>query len=278
MELTAAVERGSRSCFGCVVDALALGLLGLLLALPLRGYCVRPHIDFFDLSEPAYDLVHGRLPRSFKRAPVYPLVIGLGGEALRQGGITEPPPEQVAAEWLNTLLLPVNGVLVYFLGRRWMQHAASGRPADRAAPRPGAAACVRPTGAAIYAAGHARWLAVWFLFLPCGLYCTTQLLLEPLLVTTVLVTLLLSGAPRRWPAYVAAAVAVMVRYDATGLLLGLIVVDRLRGIGWRRILGAVLPALVPLVVWLLLTAATKAPLIEDHYIRQIAEEPVFTPL
>lgn len=235
------------------VDVAALTLLGLLIAVPLRGHFVKPHSDFFELCEVGVALVHGEVPPTFKRAPVYPLLVGGGGAALRALGVHDPPPERLAAEWLNVLLLPINGVLVYLLGRRWLVAGARGGDAP-------------------------RWWAAWFFFLPWGVYCTTHLVLEPLLITTLLGTVLLAGSRHRWPAYAAAAVATMTRYDGAGLILGLALVDGWRDKRLRRAVLAALFALVPLAIWLGFTALTWTERSEEHYLRQIAYDPRFDPV
>ena len=229
------------------LDCAALSLLGLLIALPLRGYFAKPANDFLELCEVGVALVHGQVPPTFKRAPVYPLVVGAGGVALRAIGVADPPPEQMAAEWLNVLLLPLNAVLVYLLGRRW---------------------CL--TGA--HATDAARWWAAWFVLVPWGVYCTAHLLLEPLLITTILGTVLLAGGRRRWPAYVAAAIATMTRYDAAGLVVGLAIADAWRTRRLRRPCLSAAVALLPLAIWLAFTALTWTTRSEEHYLQQIADE------
>lgn len=227
---------GNGAAAGLRYDVLALAALGLVLGLAARGHFALPHADFPDFVDSGRALWRGQLPPTLTRAPVYPLlVVGLG--RLLPGEM----PALAAAEWLSALLLPLNGVLVYLLAR----------------PLVG---------------GPARWAAVWFLLLPTGLYCTAHVLLEPLLITGLLLTLLAAG---RRPAWVGAALTTMVRYDAAGVIPGLALAGLHRRAGGRRVLLRSALAAAPLGAWLLLTALTWRPGWRDHYLAQIAERPVF---
>jgi len=227
------------------IDAAILAALGLTLALSVRGLSPKPHADFYGIWETGDALIHGELPASFKRAPVYPVLVALGGELLRLCGVREVPAQR-AAEWINTLLLPVNMVLTCLLGWRWIGAAA-------------------------------RWAAWWFGLLPIGLYCTTNLLVEPLLITTILLTLIAAARASSW-AYAAAALATMTRYDAAGLLAGLLLADVLARRPLRRTLLLMAAAAVPLAVWLILTAATWNTRSAGHYLIEMVERPTFNPL
>jgi hypothetical protein len=218
--------------------------LGLVIALPLRGLFLKPHGDFYGIWETGDALLHGELPPSFKRAPVYPLLVTGTGAFFAAAGCGEVPA-QSAAEWLNALLLPINGALVYWLAR--------GR-----------------------GGWAARWSAWWFLLLPVGMYCTTHLLVEPLLVTMILATLLAVQHESRW-AWLWAALATMTRYDAAGALAGVLVLELLArrpvwGVLWRGALAG-----APLVIWLALTAATWSARGTDHYLAEMTERPQFAP-
>ncbi len=222
-------------------DVVTLLALGLVLGLAARGHYAMPYTDFVEFVDCGHAWLAGELPPTFKRAPLYPLLV-VGLSKLIGG----PVPEMRVAEWLNALLLPANGLLVYLIGRCWFGPAA-------------------------------RWAAAWVLLLPMSLYCTAHLIVEPLLVTVVLLTIALSQAGTRW-AYVAAALATMVRYDAAGLIVGVAAGDWLRGRSARRMLIGTSLALAPLIVVLLLTAWTWAERSKDHYLARIAAEPTFTPL
>lgn len=217
---------------------LALLALGLVLGLACRGYYAMPYTDFVEFVDCGHAWLRGELPPTFKRGPVYPvLVVGLAkllpGEA----------PEFHAAEWINALLLPANGLLVYLIGRRWL-------------------------------GAGARWSAVWVLLLPMSLYCTAHVIVEPLLTAGILLTVGLAQRGSRW-AYVAAAAATLTRYDAAGLILGLALAELWqRRSAWRVVFGS-LSALLPLVIVLVLTGLTWAERSEDHYLGRIATEPAF---
>jgi hypothetical protein len=214
----------------------------LSIGVSLCGHFVKPHNDFLGFWESGRALWSGQLPASFKFAPAYPLVVVALGRVL---GWTIAPeaPDLLAAQWLNALLLPLNAVLTGLIGRRWL----------------GSQAC---------------WPAVWFLLLPVGFYCTAQVLLEPLLVSLLLLTVLAIQRESRW-AYVVAALASMTRYDAAGAIAGVALVDIWRNRQWRAVGRRAGLALLPLAAWLVLTAATWSTRGAGHYLQQIAQEPGF---
>lgn len=227
------------------LEPVALLALGLFLGLSVRGISIKPHGDFYGIWETGAALLDGELPASFKRAPLYPLLVAAGGRLLEAAGFKEAPA-QLAAQWINALLLPVNAMLLYWLAR------------------------------ALSPPGPAAWAAWWFLLLPVGLYCTTNELVEPLLIFTVLLTLLCTSRRPRL-AYACAAAAALSRYDAIGLLMGLVLIDLRRRLPLKAILLRVLPAVTPLALWLLLTALTWPQRGADHYLTELLERPRFDP-
>ena len=212
-------------------------LLAAALGLACRGHFVKPHGDFYEFRETGHALLRGELPPTFKRAPVYPVLVAAAGDLLARLGTGETPADQRAAEWINALLLPTNAGLCLLIGLCWGDT-------------------------------RSRWAAWWFALLPIGLVCTAYTLVEPLLVATCLATILLAARGSRW-AYVAAAVATMTRYDAAGLLLGVTVADGLGRGRWGRAVVRGLLAALPLFVWLGLTVATWETRSADHYLRQL---------
>ncbi len=214
-------------------------LLAAALGVANRGHFIKPHGDFYEFRETGHAILRGALPPTFKRAPVYPLVVAATGNLLHRIAATDTPADQLAAEWINALLLPANAALLLLLGWRW-------------------------------GGGGARWAAWWFALLPIGLYCTAHTLVEPLLVATCLLTVFLAERGSKW-AYLAAAVATMTRYDAAGLIIGVALADGLRSRTWRRPAGRALLALLPLLIWLGLTALTWPARSADHYLRQLVQ-------
>jgi len=219
-------------------DVLALLGLGLVLGLACRGHFAVPYADFTEFVDSGHAMWQGELPQTLKRAPVYSLLVVTLGHLLPVDA-----PDRVAAEWFNALLLPLNGLLIYLVGRRWC-------------------------------GAGARWAAVWFLLLPIGVFCTAHLIVEPLLMGLILLTILGAQRGSLW-AYVAAAVATMTRFDAAGLIVGLCVADLLQRRSVARTLLRTALAAAPLVIWLALTALTWRERSADHYLLQIAEQPCF---
>lgn len=229
-----------RAAVVCRHDVLALAALGLVVGLACRGHFAMPHADFPSFLDAGHALLRGELPPTLTRAPVYPMLIAALGRLL-----PIEAADLIVAEWLNALLLPLNAVLVYLIGRTWCGPSA-------------------------------RWAAVWFLLLPMGLYCTAHVILEPLLITLVLLTVLVAPRGGAWP-YVIAAVATMTRYDVAGLIVGLGVADLLGRRPWRQVVVNGVLAAAPLLIWLGLTAVTWTPGWKDHYLTQMAARPAFDP-
>lgn len=224
------------------LHAAILGVTASLVAWSVHGHFAKPHGDFPELWETGDALLSGDLPPRFKRAPLYPLLVATLGRIAGLAGVTDAPA-YAAAEWLNAALLPLNVLLLWVLIRR-------------------------------LARGAAAWIALWFTFVPVGLYCTAHTLLEPLLVTLLLLTLILAGRASRW-AYVCAALASVTRYDAAGAIIGLMLAEV-----WRRrppasTLRRGVLASLPLAAWLLTTLLSSNSAGHDHYVSEIAERPQF---
>jgi len=231
-------------------DALAICAVGLAIGVWLRGHFPLPYPDFMDFVDPGHALWQGQIPETLKRAPFYPLLVVALGQLF-----TGEAPERTAAGWLMTLLLPANGLLIYLIGLNWVGRAA-------------------------------RWAALLFLFTPLSLFLTGHEIVEPLLTFLILAAVLAAqrsdpgglrgGAPQpgAWRggwAYGFASLAAITRYDATGLVLGLICADLLRRESLRRVVVRGGLALLPLAGWLALSWFTWPGRSEEHYVRIIAE-------
>ncbi len=227
-------------------DRILLLAIGTLLSLACFGHFAKPHGDFFELYETGDALLRGDLPATFKRAPLFPLLVaGLARLLEWHGGLPRPAPV-LAGELLNAALLPLNIVLTHCLTCLW----------------------VGPAG---------RWAALLFALLPVGLYCTAHTIVEPLMVSTLLATLLLAGRGGAG-AYVPAALASLTRYDLAGLLVGLAWRDWRSGTRFGPILKRTALAAAPLTLWLGATAWTWPGRSRDHYLTQIVEAWRFDPL
>lgn len=226
------------------VNIAAIVALGLIVGLACRGHFAMPYSDFFEFVDVGHALLAGELPPTMKRPPVYPVAVVGAAELLRAAGTGLECPEQTVAEWFNALLLPLNAVLIYLL--------------------------LRPA-----IGGAARWPAAWFVMLPLSAYCTAHLVVEPLTATAMLATAVAAMRGGTWM-YVLAGLTPLVRFDAAGVIVGVVIADLLRR---RRHVGLTLlrglAALVPLMIWLVLTAATWSLTSDDHYLTRMAAAPTF---
>ncbi len=221
-------------------DRVLLVAIAALLAFTCFGHFAKPHGDFLEFFETGDALLGGEPPATLKRAPLFPLLLAGLARLLEWHGRLPRPAPALAGELINTLLLPLNVLLTHALACAWIS--------------PGAG----------------RWAALLFALLPVGLYCTAHSLVEPLMLTSMLATVLLAARGSSL-AYVAAALACVARYDLAGLLVGLVWWDRQRGTRPPALLRRALPAAAPLVLWLAATAVTWAERSRDHYLAQIAE-------
>lgn len=237
-------DAGAPQRLAIVFDSCALLLLALAVGLPWYGHYAKPHTDFFEFAETGRSLLAGELPRTFKRAPLYPLLVATGGAVLAPLGLFEAP-ELVAGQLLALGAFAASPVLLYLL--------------------------LRP-----YAGGAARWWAAAFVFLPVGVQCAAYAIVEPVLVAALLGALLAVRRGGAW-SYVLAAGALLLRYDVAAILLGVMLAERQRGQRPPRVLAWGVLAAAPLAAWLALTAWTWAARGDDHYVAQIADRPELAP-
>ncbi len=213
-------------------------LLALIVGLACRGHYAKPYSDFFEFVDVGHALLAGELPHTLKRGVVYPVLV-VAASKLLPGEC----PERTAAEWLSVALLAINAGLLFVIAR----------------PR---------------LANFAAWPAAWFTLLPLTAYCTAILLVEPMLTTALLATVVLAGRGSRWT-WVAAALTPLVRLDGAAALLAPAVADLVRGRKWSTILIRGLVAALPLAAWLGLTTLTWSQRSDDHTLARMAAAPTF---
>jgi hypothetical protein len=234
-------------------DFLALTIVGLAIGLWMRGHFPVPYSDFMDFVDPGHDLWQGRLPHSLRRAPFYPLLVTALGHCF-----VGEAPDRTAAGWLNTLLLPVNAILIYRIGLDWFGRAS-------------------------------RWAAIMFLFTPLSIFLTGHEIVEPLLTFLILSTVRAAqwrdatdpqaaSRMRQAAPYALAALAAITRYDTAGLIVGLMLADTLRRQQLARVALRGGAALLPMAVWLALTWLTWHKLGKDHYVELISRRPLLETL
>lgn len=216
-------------------------LLSAAIAFGFRGHFVKPQSDFFEFARTGQQMLAGERPRTFKRAPLYPLIVASGGWVLR-GVAGGESPEQTFAEWFNACIAPLNTLLVLLIARRWMSPAA------------------------------AVTVAAWSALIPLAAWCGANAIVEAPLVGTILLTIWLAQRGSGW-AYFAAMLATALRYDAAGLLAGLVIWDLLRTASPVRVALQALAATTPMGVWLLLTWLYWNPADGEHYLAQIRNRP-----
>ncbi|MBN1437152.1 MAG: glycosyltransferase family 39 protein [Sedimentisphaerales bacterium] len=144
------------------------------------GLAPFPHPDSWEFTQTGHELLNFQTPTSFKRAPVV---------CVLQAAISKLLPidrPDIHAGWLlNAILHPLNAVLLFLVGRRLIGKAAA-------------------------------FLAVVFAVNPWTLLRLTEAIAETTMLFFILLTFHLLWRRSRW-AYVAAACAILTRYDLAGL-------------------------------------------------------------
>ncbi|MBC7186567.1 MAG: hypothetical protein H5U38_05995, partial [Calditrichaeota bacterium] len=175
-----------------------------------------PNTDFFAFRRDALAYLRLDLPENFKRAPVYPLLMGT--VSLLMPG---PEPELLAGELVNLVLT----LLLVYLSFR----------------------------IATALVGNAGWLVAFGVAIsPVVMPSATQPLAEATLAVGIAFTAYLAMHDSAW-AYMAAAVASMTRYEAALLLPLLVLKDLWQR---KKVVPTLLRAVaagLPLALWLLLS-------------------------
>lgn len=226
-----------------LLDCFIVGLAGAILAAAWHGHFIKPHYDFYEFHEVGAALLRGEMPPTFKRGPVYSLLIAGIGESFRAVGFGGDFAPWVAAKSLNTAAMGANAGLICLILLHW-----------------------RVPGA--------RWWAFSAACLPWGIYCSAQGIAEPLIVLFMLLSL--HGIQRSSAGgAVFAALAALTRYDVAGLIAGLVVAGARRDQRLSRALLIGSCATFPLLLWLILTLVTFPTRGEEHYLAQMIERPQF---
>ncbi len=194
-------------------------LLGACQSAAYWGHSPVPHFDFPAFYPVGHTLLGGELPSNYKRVPVVGLLQAslshvVGGQA----------PELRAGWLINSLLHPLNIVLVFLVGRHLIGNWSFA-------------------------------VAVLYSVNPFTIEMLTQPIAETTLVFFILLSVWLIYRRSRW-AYMAAAIASMTRYEGAALILGALLVDLLLRKGGRaklKSVGMAALASAPLGFWLLMT-------------------------
>ncbi len=192
-------------------------LFGAYLSILYFGYQAVPNSDFPAFVQTARDILHFRLPASFKRLP------GLGILQISLSFFLKSPhPVLTAGLLLNALLYPLCGWLFYLIARRFLGHAAF-------------------------------WAALLALVNPEVLTWLVHPIAEIPLLFFFLLTFRLLLLPSRW-AYAAAFGAALIRYEGIVLIFFVWLSDILRQSSLRqRLLSTAMAffAVLPTALWVL---------------------------
>jgi len=214
-----------------IIAALLLGF-GIYQSVQFWGLAPMPHPDSPYFVRVARELLSFEVPVSFKRAPVVGLLqVSLGPLA---GG---QHPDMTAGTLLNAILHPLNLLLLWLVGRRFL-------------------------------GDFAAWLAVISILNPWGLLRLTEAIAETSLLFFILLTFHFILKRSQW-CYLLASITTMVRYEGAALIVVAFVFDMIESKTKRQRIRALLWAVlasVPLGLWLLGTALTWNPQ-ASHYLR-----------
>jgi hypothetical protein len=147
-----------------------------------HNYFYTPISDFFDIRESTISLLNLSLPQSFKRVPLYPLLIGI----LSLFFPFVKYPILFAAQLLNLILAIISLLLIYLISNKFLNKGA--------------------------------FVVVWLCALNINtLFSTIQPLIEMTLLTTILLSIYLAIKGSRL-VYLALALAALTRYEAALLI------------------------------------------------------------
>lgn len=216
-----------------------LAVYGIFQSIQYYGHQVVPNSDFFDFIKVGHELWSFQMPSSFKRAPVVGLL---------QVGISKMvggrQPDLTAGWLLNSILHPLNILLLYGIARRLIGRSAF-----------------------VFAA--LTIINPWVL----------DALVHPVAETTLLFFILLTFwllfRRSRW-AYLAASIATMTRYEGAALIFVAFVWDQIEAKTMRQRVFSLLlsiAASVPLALWLWGTYAYWDPS-ASHYLRHYGHRQV----
>lgn len=206
-------------------------LAGGVFYLPFFNAFTVPKMDFFGLHWNAVQYLHCEPPYSFKRLPLFSLLIGVVAFVM-----PGPEPILAAAEVINAVLAPMSLWLIYRIGRRFHDPRAS------------------------------LMLTALCAADPVTVYCVAQPLHDILHLTLVLSTVDCSLRGSRW-AYLWAGLASLTRYEAVVLIPILMIHDgclRLQPDARGSMLRGVL-ASVGIVTWMALSVSFHRGAINPHW-------------
>jgi hypothetical protein len=211
-----------------IVILLAFGIYQSILYF---GHQVVPNSDFPAFIKTGKALLAFKLPGSFKRAPV----LGLLQAALSRA-VGGQHPDLTAGWLLNSILHPLNLLLLYLIARKILADTA--------------------------------WLYALIVTVnPWTLALLVQPIAETTMIFFTLLTVYFILRRSNW-CYLFASIATMTRYECAALILGAFVIDVItRNTKRQRIFAFLYSALasVPLGLWLLGTKLTWQPGVTRHY-------------
>lgn len=215
-----------------VITLLLLLIFGLFMSILFYGHYPVPLPDFTQFVHTGQELLSFRFSTSLKRGPLYSIYLAGFGHLL--GG---EQPELRAGWILNSVLYPLNIVLMWLVGRVIIGRAA-----------------------------------VWIAFIVAVNPWSVMVLALPL-TETVLVFFILAAFCCLWRgsgwAYFFASSAALVRYEGVFLILTVFIGDLLGPHRRRRAIILGLSSLLPLSLWLLCTALHWNGGDKSHYVNYL---------
>ena len=213
--------------------------LGAWLSFNYFGHKLVPSSDFPGFVSISRQLLSGRAPVNFKRAPVHGAMVA-GISLFTQ---SSDHPDLTAGWILNAVIYPFVGVFVFLIARRF----------------------VKPLPAAM--------LAVIAAVNPYTLYMLRDPICEINLLVFFLASFYLMVIRSRW-CYLVASVGSMVRYEAAGIIVCAFLVDFLSTRDkkeWLKSFACAAAAMIPLIIWLTATFIRGLKPDETHYLSELGE-------
>ncbi|MBN2588995.1 MAG: hypothetical protein JXA96_03960 [Sedimentisphaerales bacterium] len=208
-----------------LIICIILFVFGVYQSVLFYGHQIVPNSDFPAFYEVGKALLSFELPGSFKRAPVTGILQNLL-TPLMPGNY----PELKAGWFLNAILHPFNGILLFLLAKHLIGKSA-------------------------------KWFALICMINAWVLYLMTEPIAETTLLFFTLLTIYFIFRRSKW-SYLIASIATMVRYECAILILAAFVIDMIYRKNRRDCfvsLGLSFLAGIPLLLWMLGTHFHSEP-------------------
>jgi hypothetical protein len=225
-----------------LAEYITIGLLvslGFIYSLHFLGHFVFPNPDFAAFLQVGRKWLHFQIPGSMKRAPLFSIITAVAGTFF-------PTPDRnlFGTELYNAIMLPAVMVLIYLIGRKFLNKAAV-------------------------------WVALLACISPWMVRMSSQPLAELTLIALFAATCLCIRSHIKL-AYLFAMLGSIARWDMAGLIPAVALVDLIRNRKWSRTIILTALASIPFGLCMIITMfQLRGQSDGAHYIQVLAKDRTF---